>query len=953
MVKDIIREIKKKWFQFVAILIITSLGVGFFVGIQVTGYNMRQTGDLYTQSNQIMDYYVSTSLGVDQEMVDAVAKEVDATVFGSINGDGFLHQENFDHIVHAYDYDDHTQIDLSLEQGRLPQAAGEFVIDEMIAKKFELKMGEVYELRKSDVLKSQDLKLVGTVNSSLYFNQDRGHSKLGVISGFIYAQGLNTKEDVFTGMRIIADDGADVAGIKNDIESIKETLLNDRYHRIVDPIQDELEEAQSKLDEEIIKADAEFESAWRKIEQAEMDLEDAKNEIINATLEINPELSASNYIDYYESSLLYVEAIKLTAQTEFDAQRTQIQAMPDGIEKDFALEALLQAEAEFTEDMTLVDQVHLRLQAGIDDINTADQELLDAKEQFQKEKKEALVEIEAAQDEINDGLDKLSDFDKGNLYNLDRAAVIVGYTSFYDDSQRIESIGKVFPLVFFGVAVLVTLSTITRMIDESRIEIGIYKAMGYGKMRTTMKFAGFTFYAWLIGAGLGLLMGFSFIPVLIYNAYRIMYITPEMKTAFVLQYAWMPVLFSFMASVGISFIKAYGVSSELTASLLMPPSPAKGQRIFLERIGFIWNRMSFLYKVTFRNLIRNKTRFLMTVVGIGGCCGLLITGFGIEYSINSIVDKQFDEVIQYDAIVAYEKDFKTEGSIINESTYADISVEQVTVDGKDVSVYAVDSLEDFSSLVQFKNRVKNEVFEPKNDDVIITEKLAIMNGLSIGDTLQFNEGDKTYEVEITGITENYVAHYVYMSKAKFKEITGYLNPPSLILLQYDGADMEDFAQTLRNEDAILSVNVLEQVKITYNEMMGSFDIVIVVIVAAAFALELIVLLNLISMNMSERKKELATLKVLGFYPKELSAYVLRENILLSIFSIIIGVGFGIYLHRFVLLSAEIDIIMFNRTLKTGAVLLACVLTLGLSIIINFMMSKKANQVNMAEALKSE
>ena len=950
MVKDILREIKKKWFQFVAILLITALGVGFFVGIQVTGYNMRITAYAYTKTNEIMDFYLSASLGVDDEFVSELEATLNASVNPIVSGNGFLSRDGDDEVVQAYEYSDATKMDITLLEGRLPEKDGEFLIDSTMALKHDLVLGTTYTFSKSEFLDSAELTLVGTVNSSLYFNQERGHSKLGAIGGFIYGQGLQSKTDLYAAVRIVAPEGADLNALEQQIESLQDDLVLNRYHRIVDPIKEELEDGQKELDANRVKANQEFDSAWSKILQSEMDLDDSKNEIINGVLEIYPEASGSNYIEYYENSVAYYETFKQETQDKFDASLKEILAMSEDTEMQKIMKATALQEYETQVE---VDAGHEFIKDGIDQINEGEKALLDAKELFEKEKKEALAKLDEAQTEIDDAYTDLDNLDKGSFYKLNRDETIVGYRSFYDDSQRIEAIGKVFPLIFFGVAILVTLSTISRMIDESRIEIGIYKAMGYGRLRTTMKFVGFTFFAWIIGVVIGLLLGFQFIPVLIYNAYRIMYNTPELITGFIASYAFVPLLISFVASVGIAFYKSYKVSSEITASLLIPNAGMKGQRIFLERLGFIWNRLSFLYKVSLRNLFRNKTRFLMTIVGIGGCCGLLITGFGINYSINSIVDKQFDEVINYEAVVAIENGYDLDSSIISDAFYSEVIVENVTVEGQDLSIYAADSLNKLSKLIDMKDRISHKELNVTEDDIVITEKLALMNNLKVGDLLTIKMGDRGVELPITQITENYFAHYLYMSQSTYQKYFGQTKDPSLIILNQIEELNTDWDQILRNESHVLSVNVLQDLKASYIDMMGSFEIVIIVIVLAAFLLELIVLLNLISMNMSERSKELATLKVLGFYPKELSAYVLRENIILSLISIIVGIGFGVYLHRFVLLSAEIDLIMFNRVLKPSAVLLACVLTFALSLLTNLFMSRRANQVNMAEALKGE
>lgn len=953
MVKDILRGIKKKWFQFIAILIITALGVGFFVGIQVTGYNMRVTADQYTKTNEIMDFYLSSSLGVDQEMVDELSLDLDAKVFGLIDGDAFIRKEGFDQVVKAYDYNDNTKKDLTLSEGRLPILEGEIVVDALMAEHFDIAIGDVLTLGSSDILKSREVTVVGLGNSSLYFNQERGQSKLGRLNGFIYVQGLESKDDIFTGIRVIANEDVDPLTIKESIESIKDELMLGRYYRITEPIKEDLIKAQSDLEKANYEVNEKFEDAWNKILHEEMLLTDAKNEVINGILELNPETKGSHYQEYYDNSIQYFTQLKTETTEQFKQAQEQIDLMPEGLEKDFASMELIQKIEMFQADMLQVDAAHQVLKQGIDEIVEGDKAIVSAKDSFQKEKKDALASISEGQKEIDDGYKKLDEMDKGSFYIINRDGIIIGYSAFYDDSKRIESIGKVFPLVFFGVAILVTLSTITRMIEESRVEIGIYKALGFSRMRTTLKFTGFTFFSWLIGSGLGLALGFLFIPVLIYNAYRIMYITPELQIGFIGSYAWIPLLLSFLSCVGIAFVKAQSVAKNTTASLLMPPSPKGGQRVFLERFGFIWNNLTFLYKVSLRNLFRNKTRFLMTLVGIGGCCGLLITGFGIQYSINSIVDKQFDEIIQYDAVVAYDKEFNVNESLILDSPYTEVAVENVTVDNKEVSIYAVDDLNDLESKVHFKDRLSGKALKVSNDDVIISEKLAIIKNIKVGDTLEFNQGDKVHQVKVSQITENYVAHYIYMSKDTFKTVMGYSIDPSIILMQEDSSLGEGWDQGLRNEAGVLSVNILGDMKSTYKDMMGSFDVVILVIVVAAFALELIVLLNLITMNMSERYKELATLKVLGFYPKELSSYVLRENIILSLLSLFVGIIFGTFLHKFVLLSAEIDMIMFNRVLKPSAVVWACLLTFAMSMIINLVMSRGANKVNMAEALKSQ
>ena len=335
----------------------------------------------------------------------------------------------------------------------------------------------------------------------------------------------------------------------------------------------------------------------------------------------------------------------------------------------------------------------------------------------------------------------------------------------------------------------------------------------------------------------------------------------------------------------------------------------------------------------------------MTVIGIGGTCGLLITGFGLQHSIYSIVDKQFDEIIQYDAVIAFDNTYVLDKDDFKIS--ATLHSDSIKVGTTDVSVYAADDIHDLESVLQFRDRKTQQTLFLNDDSVIITEKLSLLYDLNVGDTMSFSLGDQEFNLNITSVTENYLGHYLYLSQANYESVLGYRVSSQLALTQ--GHDDYDL---LLNESGVLSVSELEDIKANLQSMMGNFDIVILVIVGAAFALELIVLLNLISMNISERYKELATLKVLGFYPRELSSYILRENVILTLMSLLVGLIFGKYLHQFVILSAEIDMLMFNRELMISSYAWAMGLTFTLSILINLFMSRKANSINMSDALKS-
>lgn len=1020
MLKDILRETKSKWFQFFAIVIITMLGVGFFIGIQVTGYDMRQTADLYMEESGVLDLELRHTLGVDEGMLDSIADELDAEVVGIYDDDSYLKNGEFDDVVKVIEYTDNTEDDLRLIEGRLPQSEKETVIDNVMKDTYELRIGDKLRLAKGDVFIEQEITIVGFAESSLYLNLERGQSRLGSggVSGFVYPYDLERENDVFTAARIRLPEEQDLAEAKTKLENMEKDLSNERFERIIAPDLVELEDAQIEIDESIEEAGDSFKEADLEIQRAEIQLIDAKQEIQSGLIEIigtlpegslseqlatakriitEQEIEAQAQFGQIDSSLNEVSAsitdriaeteasIIESEQTIIELEETikefedsdentdeisgsatilldQTKQTLENTKKDVEtskntlsnlqglVDGLITGEqAKAQQQINMAKSGLVQLETGIDEYEAGVSELESSKALLLSEKETAYQKIEDAQLEVDDAYIEIQDTDKGKNYVSERKDVLIGHNEFYADSDRIEAIGKVFPLIFFGVAVLVTLSTVSRMIDESRMQIGVYKALGYSSVVSAMKFVGFTGFAWFFGSFLGVVIGFYFIPAMIYNAYRIMYQTPELVDGIVLSYAWLPLVFSFVASVGVALFKSLSVSREKTAELLRPPMPKDGQRIFLEKVPFIWKRLSFLFKVSLRNLFRNKTRFLMTILGIGGSFGLLITGFGLQHSIYSIVDKQFEEIVQYDGMVIYDEGESIDNKLFDASI--DINSSTVKVGDTDVSLFVSSNMNKLSEFVTLKDRKSQESIEVNDETVVVSEKLAIANDIKAGDRLSFTQKERDYEFEVGQITENYVFHYIYMPSSVYETLSGNVIENNVSLFKTN-ENIDELNEILYEDDNVLAVSHLKDMRDTYQEMMGNFDIVIWVIVGAAFALELIVLLNLITMNLSERYKEMATLKVLGFYPRELSAYLLRENIVLTVFSLAFGALFGKYLHHFVIINAEIDAIMFNRELLASSYLLGGALTLGLSIVINVIMARRANKVNMSEALKT-
>lgn len=949
MVKDFFRELKRKTFQFIAIVVITFLGVGFFIGIQVTGYNMRLTGDAYMDSHHVFDYVVFHTLGIDQPMLEDIKNAVGGDVHGIQEEDMFVKGAQFDDVMKVIRYDDTTGKDLTLIDGRLPNARNEVVIDSLMQTTNSLEIGDVLTINKQQIFDTSEVTVVGFVESSLYMNMERGQSSLGSgkVRGFMYAfePTLINSEILYTNIRIINPKDTNV---KSTLEKTESQISDARFERLVANNRQELEDAQAELDKNKESAQASFTTAWLTIANAQRELDAGRSELetgmntlagmtLSGTLEERLRVIESNY-----------QRARGIIETTIKTIETEIATVESEEVKAYLTEQLQTAKNELNTLTVQYDQGIAQLRNGLKTYQEGAKALESNRTKLETEEKNALDQFAAAQKKIDDGRNEINNASHGKFVLQDRTEALIGYREFYDDSHRIENIGKVFPMIFFGVSVLVTLSTISRMIDESRMQMGVYKALGYSPLKTASKYILFAGSAWFIGSVLGMIFGFLFIPNLIYDAYRIMYLTPDLVDGFVWQYAALPLFVSFLCSIGVATYKSLKTTTERTALLLRPIPPKKGQRVFFERIPFLWNRLSFLMKVSLRNLFRNKSRFLMTVLGIGGCCGLLITGFGMRHSVFSITDMQFNKLINYDGVMFFdEKDY--DASLFDDET--SVYATTVSIDAYDVSLYAAEDMEHLSEFIVFKDRGSSESYTVDNNSVLISEKVANLLGVGQGDTVSFTLNSQTVSLVISNVIENYANHYIYISYDTYKSLVSVPESQNVTFFKTD-KDSAEVGEKLLQSSHVLSVQFLDDIKETYDNMMGNFDIVIWVIVLCAVALEVIVLMNLISMNMGERQKELATLKVLGFYPKELALYVLRENILLTLIAIIFGLVFGRFLHLFVVVSAEIEMVMFNREILLSSYALAIVMTFGLSIALNLFMSRHANRVNMSEALKT-
>lgn len=597
-----------------------------------------------------------------------------------------------------------------------------------------------------------------------------------------------------------------------------------------------------------------------------------------------------------------------------------------------------------------------------------EQELIDARAEFDEKSADAETEIADAEAEIADARKELDDMEMPEWYVLDRES-IQSCVEYGQDSERIEAIGNVFPLIFFLVAALVCLTTMTRMVEEKRTEIGTLKALGYGKWQIAAKYIGYAFFSSCIGGIAGLLIGQKVLPVVIIQAYGILYVNlPEALSPLHLSYSLTSLAMAVVITTLATIAACRRELALVPAQLMRPQAPKSGKRILLERVGFIWNRLSFTGKATMRNLFRYKKRFFMTVLGIGGCTGLLLTGFGIKDSIMAIGELQFGEIRVYSGAVTMDEDISEENEEallrtvendrdIKEWMPAKESSVDVSFGDEERSSYLMvpGDVKKLGDYVILQDRRTGEKKELTDDGVVITEKLASLLDVSAGDTVTLTSDDVEAEVLVTAVVENYFYHYVYMTPAVYEQVFGEAPKYSEIFLVNDD-NSEAFEKELREKymdmDGVSGVSFTSDVAGYINDMLKSMDTVIVIIVIAAGMLAFIVLYNLNNINISERQRELATLKVLGFYELEVSEYMFRENIWLTVIGSIVGMVFGVILHLFVIKTVEIDIMMFGRNVKPVSFAYSILLTFLFSFLVNLAMHFKLKKINMVESLKS-
>lgn len=691
-----------------------------------------------------------------------------------------------------------------------------------------------------------------------------------------------------------------------------------------------------------------------------------------------------------EDQIAQAEVLFTEKEAELAAGKAQIEdgaaQLADGENQlDEARELLESKEQELADAKAQIAQSRKELEDGKAQLADGEKEIADGESEIEKNRKkladgrreyeekkaDADEKIADARQKVADGQKDLDDLEVPKWYILNRD-FIQTYVEYEQDADRIKAIGDVFPAIFFLVAALICLTTMTRMVEEERTQIGTLKALGYSKLSIAAKYLCYALLASLIGSLAGLVAGQKILPPVIINAYGILYNNlPEAVAPLHAGYSISSTLLAIACTTAAAGIACYKELMSTPATLMRPAAPKSGKRVLLERVGIIWNHLSFTNKSTVRNLFRYKKRFFMTVLGIGGCMGLLLVGFGVKDSVRSIGTIQYNDLLSYHAEIVLEdkttpeekeevmdamekdKDIKSFMAVYKTSMDIENEKEDVT---KSAYVMVPENAKEFKKYADLRSRTTKEHYELSDDGIIISEKLAKLLDVKEGDTVVLKEEETDhFEVKVSHITENYFLHYIYISPELYGKVFGE-TPEFVDYLTINTSTDSAFEDSMQEKymayDQVSEVSFITKTADRIANMLKSLDTVIYVLVIAAGLLAFVVLYNLNNINISERIRELATLKVLGFYDMEVSRYVLRENVCLTLIGCFLGIFFGKILHRFVILTAETDIMMFGRDIEIISFVYSILITLFFSAVVNFFMHFRLKKVDMVESMKS-
>ncbi len=1008
------QKMRKNLGRFLSVLFIVALGVGFFAGLRETTPDIQTTLDNYYDNFNLMDFKIISTGGLTEDDVASLeALTYVDKVVPSYSVDALIDGEEVR--IHAIEEDINN---VDLESGRMPEANDECVAD---ATKYEI--GDtltVTKLSVEGILVIKEYTVVGLAFSPLYLSRQLGIASIGTgeLESFIYVPKENFNSEYYTEIYLTAQGASSQVAYEDAYEEKTSLLLAEleelapiretkRYEEILEEATIEIYKIEREAEDELATAEEELAEALTAINDARAEIEQAQAEIAANEASIDTEEESGlleiaaatetwqeNYdtfintltaygldIDTLDSTLATLntqinslEAL-LETMSEDDSSYATTKANLDTLKAEATnIEALISSretleaskeELELARE-TLEEEIALarsqiatakaQLTASETELNAAYQEYLDGLATYNEQKaevEEAIAEAKAALDEI----------EKPEWYLLDRSDNN-GYATIWDDAAKVDAIAGIFPIFFIVVVALMCFNTMNRMVEEERGEIGTLASLGYNNWDIIKGYLFYIFFATVIGVTIGLLIGYTLIPNVIYSIYNANYILPELEINMKL----LPFLVIILITLGlmslIAIISCLKELKNVPATILRPAAPKAGKKVFLEHLNFIWRHLSFTGKVTARNMFRYKKRIVMTVLGVVGSTALLLTGFGLRDSISGLADLQYGKINHYDALFVLTNSFtslddelksKLESSDI--TSYMPIYQASFTFEAKnlshDVYLLVLADPEEIGEFITFNSKV-NEDFSFPSDGVVISEKMADLLNVEIGDFIRLrNSSNELVVLPVAEIVENYTLHYVYMNEYTYEKYFESELEYNMIMANLDvDTNYDDLSREWLEAGLISTINFTEDNILVFDNMVGGLNLIVLLIIGASCMLAFIVLYNLTTINIAERIREISTLKVLGFYDKEVSSYVFRETLFLTIMGILIGLGVGVFLHSYVINVAETDNILFLHDILWPSYIYAFLIVIFFTILVQIISNRRLKRIDMVESLKS-
>lgn len=1009
--KNTLIKIKKSFGRYLSLLIIVMVGVGFFCGIRETSPDLILGVSQYEETYHLMDLKVVSTLGLTDDDVKALSKvEGVQSVTPTYSAD-VLDQGN---AIKVQAIEDSVN-GMALKSGRMPESEKECVADAR-----HYKVGDTVKITSdvSDTLDYKSFKVVGTVESPLYMLDDYGNTTVGdgKLSSYIYVEKDAFDMEAYSEIYIQAELPKDVTAVskkyddlitslKDRITEIKGTREEARYQEIYQKAADKIAENQKKLDKKEKEGRKKLSDAKKKLDDSADKLAAAKKKLAKSETDLNASVKKQQAA--FDSAQTKIDQAWVKIDTSLDAYgisrsgvpsklkelertvetlNTQISSVSEGSAEYIQLQTqLAQVQSAYAglqqvkASMDTLESQQAKLDTGISQFRSEikkaraklsdaklvlaknEKKLASAKKEYQKNKKEFEQKITDAQKKLDKAKKKLSDIETAKWYMYSRS-LIPGYAELQSATDTITSISAILPIFFILIVLLMTSNTMARMIVEERNELGTMVSLGYSNGSIMFTYMLYVLSATIIGSVAGFFIGCSVIPRIIYTTFS-QFILPPLT----LRYDVMGLLLILAVFVALmSFVTWFFCNVELKqepAALMRPVPPKHGQAIVLERVHFIWNRLSFTWKVTMRNIFRYKQRVLMTVIGVTGCMALLLAGFGLRDSINGVAEKQYGEIFRYQAMIALD-DSVTE---LDQSLSTFLKQEKVTdplllhqttfkagPQSHQIDTYLItpenqDTFKKYFSLTSLLTE-KGSVLS--GDSVLISEKLSESLGIGKGGTIRITDADnKQYSLKVTDVVENYVQNYIYVGKTAYQAAFGEKADYNVIVAD-TSADKSVLAKQLLKDDLVVNVTFTSDILKKAADDNSSLNNVVVLLVVIAVMLAVIVLYNLTSINISERKREIATLKVLGFTDGEANQYIYREAMVLIFVSIVLGMVCGTIFHSVIISFIESDASVYFKSMKIWSYVWSALIIFAVSVIMQAVTYVKMREINMIESLKS-